>query len=351
MTRRIDETDLLGWIEGDLAPDRRALVEQEMRADSALRRRLEAMAADRRALRSLMHAGVAPSGLVSGAIEEAERLALVGGATEPIRIGWHRSRRVLMAAGLLLAVGGVGLIVVVNRGGSSPSPVTLMDRAVEPEERIAMGPPEAPAQAADTRVMVAQAELASNLPQASAKVSLDAFPLGDAVAQMDVAGVAWEHAPNGVLSLPLTSGGRWAQTVGMSGGPRVTSATYTDALRLASVGRLTVRVQGGDAARVEEALRAFGSTGDHGFEALDEDAFGSARYAIEMDRTECEFARLVKVIEEACGPGGQAFFDVALLPAMASRTGAGVELPRQVTGSAPRVNIQVQVEPGAGVKW
>lgn len=351
MKQRIDETDLLGWIEGDLSPDRRALVEAEMARDGALRRRLEAMASDRRALRSWMHAAGAPAGLVADAIEEAERLALVGEAPAPIRIAWYRSSRVLMAASLLIAVGGVSLTWMATRRTPVPDPNT---------ESIAMAPAGSvtgeitdapmtsvrarqPGGALDAPTIVAAA------PQPADDAD-EAFPLQAAMAKIDAAGVSGEDAPRGVLTLPLGGGGRWAQTVGLNSGPKVTSATYADALRLASVGRLTVRVQAGDGAAIEQALRSFGSTGDHGFEMLEEDSFGT-RFAVEMDRTECEFARLVEAIEVACGADCRAFFDVTLLPAMAARNAGGYEPPRQVSGAAPRVNIQVLVEPDAGVKW
>lgn len=347
MKPRIDETDLLGWIEGDLAPDRRGLVEQAMREDATLRRRLEAMASDRRALRTWMHGAPAiPRGLVADAIEEAERMALVGADSAPIRIAWHRNARVLMAAGLLLAVGGVGMIVFVNRPAAP----------VRESDAIAMGRPDLAPKSApvetETTMQIASGAPADAAPPAVASGSApESFPLIEAIERIDRAQVALEDSPRGVLTLPLTSGGRWAQTVGMNNGAKVTSATYSDALRLASVGRLTVRVQSGDTAAIEEALRAFGSTGDHGFEALEQDEFGAVRYAIEMDRTECEFARLVAAIEGASGAGSQAFFDVTLLPAMAARGPGGFDAPRQVSGAAPRVNIQVLVEPGAGVKW
>lgn len=347
MKPRIDETDLLGWIEGDLAPDRRAVVEAEMRADATLRRRLEAMASDRRALRTWMHgAPGTPRGLVADAIEEAERMALVGADSAPIRIAWHRNARALMAAGLLIAVGGAAMIVFVNR----PAAPTRESDAIT-MGRPDLAPKIAPVET-ETTMQMASAAPADVAPPAVASVSApEVFPLIEAIERIDRAQVALEDSPRGVLTLPLTSGGRWAQTVGMKSGAKVTSATYSDALRLASVGRLTVRVQSGDTAAIEEALRAFGSTGDHGFEALEQDDFGAVRYAIEMDRTECEFARLVAAIEGASGAGSQAFFDVTLLPAMAARGPGGFDAPRQVSGAAPRVNIQVLVEPGAGVKW
>ena len=348
MKPRIDETDLLGWIEGDLAPDRRGLVEQAMREDATLRRRLEAMASDRRALRTWMHgAPGTPRGLVADAIEEAERMALVGVDSAPIRIAWYRNARVLMAAGLLIAVGGAAMIVFVNRPAAPARESDSIAMASTEKMTTFSAPVEA-----ETTMQVASATPADLAPPAVASVPApEVFPLIEAIERIDRAQVALEDSPRGVLTLPLTSGGRWAQTVGMNSGAKVTSATYSDALRLASVGRLTVRVQGGDTAAIEEALRVFGSTGDHGFEALEQDDFGGVRYAIEMDRTECEFARLVAAIEGASGAGSQAFFDVTLLPAMAARGPGGFDAPRQVSGAAPRVNIQVLVEPGAGVKW
>lgn len=351
MKQRIDETDLLGWIEGDLPPDRRALVEAEMARDGALRRRLEAMASDRRALRTWMQAGSAPAGLVADAIEEAERMALVGEAPAPIRIAWYRSSRVLMAASLLIAVGGVSLTWMATRPTPATGPASELFATTPPN----LGPESMASAQANDRARVGESEQtdgASKLAAASTPEADmgDAFPLEAAMAKIDAAGVSGEDAPRGVLSLPLGGGGRWAQTVGLNSGPKVTSATYADALRLASVGRLTVRVQAGDGAAIEQALRSFGSTGDHGFEMLEEDSFGT-RFAVEMDRTECEFARLVEAIEVACGADCRAFFDVTLLPAMAARNTGGFEPPRQVSGAAPRVNIQVLVEPDAGVKW
>jgi hypothetical protein len=327
MTRRIDETDLLGWIEGDLSPERRSAVAQAMNADPSLRRRVEAMASDRAALRSLSAAVGAPRGLVSGAIEEAERLALLGESPATIKIAWYRNyRSYAAAAGLLLAVGAVAVLVRTN--GSSPTSGV-----------VAEGPSMAAVTAPAERTGLAASDGA-----------IGELPIVQAFEKIDLV-VSREDSPSGSISLPFTRHDGLVQNVAMQGGARVTPAAFSDALRLASVGRLTVRIQASDPSAVEAALKRFGTQDDHGLELLSEGADGSLRYAIEMDRTECEFARLVRALEQATPGEGQTFFDVTLLPAMAARSRTSIEPPRQVSGAEPRVSIQVLIAPDGGVSW
>ncbi len=331
MTRRIDETDLLGWIEGDLTPERRRVVSEALERDVALRARVEAMVSDRAALRSWAGAAPAPRGVVAGAIEEAERLSLLGEAPGSYKIAWYRRVRTYsIAAAVLFALGGAVIVMQMNPP-SQPAPA---------DERITMTAPvepEAASAATANRMQIASADEAS-------------IPLNEMVETMDRRGVAFEDAANGVLSLPYARSGL-TQMVGMQGGARVTSAAFSDALRLASVGRLTVRVQSNNPEAVEAALRRFGTSDDHAIEVMSDEPGGDRRYAIEMDRTECEFSHLIATLEQASPAECRTFFDVMLLPATAARSRSGLEQPRQVTGASPRVSIQVLIERDGGVSW
>ena len=130
--RRFDETDLLGWIEGDLPSDRAMALERAMREDAGLRHTLEAMRRDRALLRTEFvsmwrEAGAkAPLRTVQEAIEAAEREAILAGAGEPRRAGVlaviGRNRGLAMAASvaLLLTAGALVWTNTSPTGGVNP---------------------------------------------------------------------------------------------------------------------------------------------------------------------------------------------------------------------------------------
>jgi len=125
MSHRIEEHDLLAWIEGELAPERARLVEAALDADPGLRAWAEAVAKDRSLLRA---SGVdaearAPRGLVEDAIAIVERRALVGADTGTAQRSHRRLRitpvRMGIAASLLLGISLLSLWPLLT-GSSTP---------------------------------------------------------------------------------------------------------------------------------------------------------------------------------------------------------------------------------------
>lgn len=110
MNDRINDNDILDLIEGELPADRRAAVGEALRADPALRARVEGMIRDAHALaQDRDHPPAAPHALVARAIEQS---------AEPIAVVAPRSpRRFAMAAIITLAMLGVwGAILYMTFG-------------------------------------------------------------------------------------------------------------------------------------------------------------------------------------------------------------------------------------------
>lgn len=118
MNGRINENELLGFIEGDLPAERMLEIERALRADRGLAATLDAMRRDRVLLRAefasmfAQAGGKAPHRTVQEAIEFAEREAILASAGEPRRAGVLAriggARWVAMAASVaLLATSGV----------------------------------------------------------------------------------------------------------------------------------------------------------------------------------------------------------------------------------------------------
>lgn len=129
----LDEGDLLAWVEGEPLPrDREKAVAIALGQDPALARRLEAMRADRKSIKAL-HTPAAPANLLAG-VEAAlqpvlERQMLMGlrdgellsdlppvSIVQPVKrsivqtfLSDRVGRRLAVAAGLLLVVGGASL--------------------------------------------------------------------------------------------------------------------------------------------------------------------------------------------------------------------------------------------------
>ncbi|TVQ32873.1 MAG: hypothetical protein EA376_04295 [Phycisphaeraceae bacterium] len=125
MNHRIEEHDLLAWIEGELAPERARIVESALDADPGLRAWAEAVARDR----SLLSASGAdaearaPRGLVEDAIAIVERRALVGADTAGSQRSHRRLRitpvRMGIAASLLMGISLLSLWPLLT-GSSTP---------------------------------------------------------------------------------------------------------------------------------------------------------------------------------------------------------------------------------------
>jgi hypothetical protein len=146
-----DEADLLAWVEGEPLPrDKEAAVRRAMIDDQGLARRLEGMRADRAALRSLT-AVSAPASLMAS-VEAAlqpvlERQMLLGlregqpiedhppiSIVRPMRrsiaqtfFADRMGRRLAMAAGLLLIVGGTAYLGTTYLSGkTAPRPINTL---------------------------------------------------------------------------------------------------------------------------------------------------------------------------------------------------------------------------------
>lgn len=124
MSRESDQHDLLAWIEGEpLAPEQAERLRERLDADPSLRAWVEAVIEDRRQIQAWAEAeyGAAPAGLVSEAVAQVERDALVGPPThQPPARGSQQQRlritpmRLAAAAGLALLVSGATLIPLMS---------------------------------------------------------------------------------------------------------------------------------------------------------------------------------------------------------------------------------------------
>lgn len=159
----LDEGDLLAWVEGEPLPrDREKAVAIALGQDPALARRLEAMRADRKSIKAL-HTPAAPANLLAG-VEAAlqpvlERQMLMGlrdgellsdlppvSIVQPVKrsivqtfLSDRVGRRLAVAAGLLLVVGGASLWATTHFF-SRPQQPPLGPIAIETESRPQIGP-------------------------------------------------------------------------------------------------------------------------------------------------------------------------------------------------------------------
>ncbi|TVQ63327.1 MAG: hypothetical protein EA379_04210 [Phycisphaerales bacterium] len=414
MPHSLHENDLLAWIEGDLAPERRAEVEQAIHADPVLRARLLEITEDMRALRSLSDVR-APQGLIRDALDAAARESLLldpaAAPREGVLARLVAPSRFAMAAGLALLVGGGALalwlgVLAPQRGGldhtlaletapldaptpRADAPQTMMAAAdipgglapVAPETtRIAAAPETmharvttlddtAPSRAradAERSVLAALPTIAAGedeirrafgLPGAYASLaSLEQFepvppmpqggllPLLSAVRAIDEANIDWSLHDERFLTLRVAGRDRIMPRRSATPVPVVTPSSYEDALRLASLNRLIIRIETSDTAAVERALRLFATQrGDEVRMGVKADARGVPRYDVEMDRTEAGFGALLTTLQRADADVG-AFLDVTLMPAMDQSGSAWAVPPRQISSRGPRVTVPVVIE-------
>lgn len=128
MNIRIDESELLAYVEGALAPADRARVEAALAQSAGLQASAHAMQRDRALLRELGRTA-APRGLVEEAVARAEREALLGAGSLQCapakRSVWKLAPvRVALAAGLGLAITGALLAPsYFAKTASPPGPV------------------------------------------------------------------------------------------------------------------------------------------------------------------------------------------------------------------------------------
>jgi len=168
----LDETHLLAWIEDDLAAQDRLRVERALDANPAMRTTVQGMRTDRLAL-AAMGDEPAPADLLAGVADLLEREMLVGltdqsdlaptaasqipvSKVRPIRThpAWVRTitaslgsviadrtgRRLALAAGLLIAAGGLTYFVSLNINPASKSTIDPLTNATT---TIARGNPDA----------------------------------------------------------------------------------------------------------------------------------------------------------------------------------------------------------------
>lgn len=329
----ISEDDLLAWLEGELPEQRRLEVERALEAAPEARRALEGMSADRRALRSMAsETFAAPEGIVRRAIATAEREAIVAEAPVEVvgRIRPMIRRRFAVAAGLVAMVGGAWIAV----NGSAFRPRTLRGPAqIDPGERFA-ALTDAPADAAASASALAEAAPASEPPAATPLAAASSPARADA---RGAQGLALDASSDAVLAaqpvsrdvidsmLPLRdllaaveaaesdSSRRFIMLESLEGQPRpvarsrevapgrVSPASTSDALLLASLNRLNLRVQTRDPASVERALRSYSERVNRDVRLVSQvQPDGSVRYAVETDRDESEMNLLLAALRNAC---------------------------------------------------
>ncbi|MCD6303765.1 MAG: hypothetical protein J7M21_02245, partial [Planctomycetes bacterium] len=105
--------DFSAYLDGELSEADARAVEQAVRDDPALARRLDELAAVRGLLRAIPREP-APKDLAAGVMARAERLRLVGADEHPAPAGVLRWVRYLAGAAVLLVAAAVGLVVAVT---------------------------------------------------------------------------------------------------------------------------------------------------------------------------------------------------------------------------------------------
>jgi hypothetical protein len=414
MNGRINENELLGFIEGDLPAERMLEIERALRADRGLSATLDAMRRDRVLLRAefasmfAQAGGKAPHRTVQEAIEFAEREAILASAGEPRRAGVLAriggARWVAMAASVaLLATSGVliwnstqtspgrqiggqqaagvagamddvlGMTTgdelatselastgrpVISPTVPDPREITQSDisnaialnRAVT-VEREAMRSRVAPALSTlEARSWSDLHRDAPVLPTRSPTRLANELPLAAIVEALDRSRIDWSRWDNEVLTLAVNGRSRAFAPAQYHDLPEAAPASYEDALRLASLNRLSLRVVADDPVDVEQEL--FRLASQHGMTVQltnRGDACGALAYSIEMPRTKGGMEALINAVcgcDERQVAARRTYFDVSLLPVNAApRVGeSSLSLPVQITGGAQRVSVPVLIE-------
>lgn len=407
MNGRINENELLGFIEGDLPAERMLEVERALRADRGLAATLDAMRRDRVLLRAefasmfAQAGGRAPHRTVQEAIEAAEREAILAGAGEAQSVGVLArigvNRWVAMAASVALLVAGGGLLWNATRPGTLRQigaeqaagvagamnevlAQNTTDRASNADvastlvadassgvskERIDEAvklAASAEAERAKMRGLTAAASIgaprtwgdlhnrAPVLPTSAPSRLTNDLPLAAVVQALDRARIDWSKWDNEVLTLAVAGRHRAFTRADYGDMPEAAPASYEDALRLAGLNRLSLRVVADDPVAVEQEL--FRLAAQHGMtvELRNRgDACGALAYSVEMPRTKGDMEALVDAI---CGcdarqvAARRTYFDVSLLPVNAAPVAGADSLatPVQITGGSPRVSVPVLIE-------
>lgn len=416
MNGRINENELLGFIEGDLPAERMLEIERALRADRGLAATLDAMRRDRVLLRAefasmfAQAGGRAPHRTVQEAIEFAEREAILASAGEPRRAGVLAriggARWVAMAASVaLLATSGVliwnstqnaqprqiggeqaagvagamdnvlsmttgdelatvetaspdasslDMASSASRSGSvSPSDIegAIALNLAASAERAAMRSRISPA--ISTLEALSWNDLhrdAPVLPTRSPIRLANELPLAAIVEALDRSRIDWSKWDNEVLTLAVNGRSRAFAPAQYQDLPEAAPASYEDALRLASLNRLSLRVVADDPVDVEQEL--FRLASQHGMTVQltnRGDACGALAYSIEMPRTKGGMEALIDAVcgcDERQVAARRTYFDVSLLPVEAApRAGErSLATPVQITGGAQRVSVPVLIE-------
>lgn len=257
MARRVSESDLLAYIEGDLPDDRTDEVRAALERDPKLAAWADAARADRDALRQWSRPGasIAPPDLVEQAMRQAERNALLGldaGAAQqrrPTVLFRFTGPRTAMAAAMLAAVGvaviyGPGLIQQLT---PSPAPAPSQQSApapgadAEPSSPVAQAADPAPEGDADRAAENRRARSAAPPPEDAG---------GYASAGAEKAEVA---QPAQAEEMPLRAIGE-SDHLADDAAPAESPLTMRQAADLARQRRLRVRAETADPASLGAAL-------------------------------------------------------------------------------------------------
>lgn len=357
MTWRDDE--ILDWVEGELPEARREAFERAMAGDAGLARLARGMRADRAALREAVRGErlVTPVGLVEEAIERAEREAVVGGENWSFEVATRRRglgvmRGLAVAASMIVVIGGAAIVL---RGGNvagpaspgAPGALALQSAASED------GAAESGARPDTAMLAVVDEEPerpAASVMVASAEPSDLMLPLaGPVVAAIE----AMESMPRASWS------GRGFETVRVGGRTRemladreplrstVAPASYEDALRLAALNGLAVRVMATDPEAVEAGVRALAARAE-GVGAVRAATLrdGSMLVWVDVDGGASGLKELLAAVQRPAGSEARAVFE----PTRASgSSGGGTMLVgmgavQPVIEGARSVRVPVRIE-------
>ncbi len=368
MTWRDEE--ILGWVEGELTGEQRAAFERAMEGDAALSRLARGMRADRAALRDIAERErfLTPGGLGLEAIERAEREALMAPEgvagwsfeVETRKRGWGVVRGLAMVAGLAVVVGGAG--VVWQSGGFSSKPAApvggLMAKGSVPtdvavEERGSGGAMLA-AESARGAEALAAAEVGTGEEAQQAGFGMPlAGPVLAALEAMDqMPRASWSG--RGFETVEV--GGRTREMLADREPPRssVAPASYEDALRLASLNGLALRVMATDPESVEAGVRALSARAQ---------GVGSVRAAtlrdgsllmwVDVDGGALALRELLAAVQRPSGSEARAVFE----PSHGGGVqGGGTMLvgmsggAEPVSGAGQRVRVPVRIERASYVR-
>jgi hypothetical protein len=399
MNRRISDDELLGFIEGDLPAQRMLDIERALRADGGLAGTLDAMRRDRVMLRAefadmfAQAGGKAPHRTVQEALEAAEREAILAevGTTRSTgvlaRIGAHRGLAIAASTALLLTAGGLiwnttrptqprqigaqraaemmgaeSAVVAMNDDSSdlpAGSVAAITPRNIENAIQIAQN---AESQRDELRSFAGTASAvpaamrswndlhseALVLPTRSPNRIANDLPLSAVVEALDRARIDWSQWDNEVLTLAVAGRDRSFTRAKYDDLPEASPSSYEDALRLAALNRLSLRVVADDPNVVEQELFRLAERNGTKVRMNNRgDACGSLEYTVEMPRTKADMDALIDAVSGSgagrnAASARQTFFDVSLLP-----TGATPQSGRaagQVSGGLPRVSVPVLIE-------